>query len=918
MAARIVNRQADERAVVEFLESVPREPCALVIEGDPGIGKTTLWLDVVARARDLGYRVLTSRAAAAESVLAYTTMADLLTDVDDAVWADLPTPQQRGLDAALLRRGDAGRAADARAVAAAFVAVLARLGARGPLLVAIDDLQWLDTSSAHVVAFAARRLPGGAALVCTTRTAQASSLLQLARPEGVYRIRMEPLTLGELRQVLTLRLGAPIARPTMVRIHEVSGGNPFYALELAREIGARGHHNELGLPASLSELVRTRIGRVGAGADEALLAMACLPDPTVQLVARATDTAPDRLVELLDQAEAHGVVALDGNRIHFTHPLLAHGVYTSATAGRRRAMHRRLAELVSEPELRARHLALSDPTGEPETLEALDTAAEIARGRGAPAAAAELLELAMGLGGDTPERRIRCAAAHFNAGDAAQARAFLERTIECPVPPPTRAQALHLLAVMSQLEDSLLDSADYFERALAEVGDDLALRVQILVALAWVQIRIGRRGASAQNITDAVAGAERLGGLQLLSQALSVRAVVNLLLGKGLDDRDLRRVSALQSRDTAISATLHPSFHHAMALAWTGQLDAAHDQYAAVRQSCIERGEESDLVFVSFHSVLNEIWRADFAFAALIAEDTYERAQQLDGALQLSAALTARAIVGAYAGRELDARRDISVAIGPISRSGSQLLTLWTAGTLGFLEVSRGNYQQAVAELEPLLGTIKAAPEATEIFVAGFLPDAVEALIGIGRLEDSEPLIDALESNGRRLGRAWMLAMGLRGRAMLLAARGDPKAATAMAELAMTEHDRLPMPFERARTQMLLGQLQRRQRYRGAAAATLQEAQQTFHRLGTPLWADRVAAELARGISGRRRGGALTPSEERVAELAVSGMTNREIAAALFISPKTVEVNLSRIYQKLGIRSRFELYRARGAEITND
>jgi DNA-binding CsgD family transcriptional regulator len=183
-------------------------------------------------------------------------------------------------------------------------------------------------------------------------------------------------------------------------------------------------------------------------------------------------------------------------------------------------------------------------------------------------------------------------------------------------------------------------------------------------------------------------------------------------------------------------------------------------------------------------------------------------------------------------------------------------------------------------------------------------------MIGVGRLDDAEPLIDTLERNGRRLDRAWMLAVALRSRAMLLAARGDLTAATNMADLAMTQHQRLAMPFERARTQLLLGQLQRRQRQREAGAATLREALQTFDDLGTQQWAERAKTELARGMSGRHRSEGLSPSERRVAELAVSGMTNRDIAAALFVSPKTVEVNLSRVYRKLKIRSRMELYRA--------
>ena len=211
---------------------------------------------------------------------------------------------------------------------------------------------------------------------------------------------------------------------------------------------------------------------------------------------------------------------------------------------------------------------------------------------------------------------------------------------------------------------------------------------------------------------------------------------------------------------------------------------------------------------------------------------------------------------------------------------------------------------------------IQAASHGTEIIARLFLPDVVEAMVQLGRLDEAEPLVEILERNGGRLDRAWMLAVGMRCRAMLQAAHGDLSAATVTAELAMAQHQRLPMPFERARTQLLMGQLQRRQRHRDAATATLHEAQHTFEHLGTTLWAQRASTELTRGISGRRRTQGLTPSEQRVAELAVAGLTNRDIAATLFISPKTVEVNLSRIYRKLNIRSRVELYKALGTPNT--
>ena len=224
---------------------------------------------------------------------------------------------------------------------------------------------------------------------------------------------------------------------------------------------------------------------------------------------------------------------------------------------------------------------------------------------------------------------------------------------------------------------------------------------------------------------------------------------------------------------------------------------------------------------------------------------------------------------------------------------------------MGLLEVSLGNYTEAADALQPLLA--RHVPDSTEINAASYLPDMVEALTALGRVDEAEPLVGALERNGRRLDRAWMLAVGARCRAVVLAARGDVEAAVVSARRAMTEHDRLAMPFERARTQLLLGQLLRRQR--SDATAVLRDALAAFENLGTTLWAERARTELAGAKPRARAQEGLTAAERRVAELAASGMTNRDVAATLFISAKTVEATLARVYRKLGIRSRAELGR---------
>ena len=359
MPVGVVGRLPESRAVADFLDSTATEPSTLVVEGEPGIGKTTLWLDAVDQAREHGFRVLSARPAEAESVLAYASLADLLGGVESAVWADLPSPQRIAMDRVLLRANADGAATDQRAVGAAFLSVVERLAEESPVLVAIDDLQWLDSPSVHLLGFAVRRFTGRVGVLGTVRadpdSARIASWLQLSRPERTHRMRVRPLSLGGLHEVLSDRLGRSFARPTILRIQEVSGGNPFYALELARAIGDQATSLGSPLPNTLTELVRNRVAGLDTDVYDVLLAVACLAAPTVELVTRATRAEAEHVVAHLEDAEGKGIVAIEGHRLRFTHPLLARGVYTDATPARRRGMHRRLAEIIEEPELKARH-----------------------------------------------------------------------------------------------------------------------------------------------------------------------------------------------------------------------------------------------------------------------------------------------------------------------------------------------------------------------------------------------------------------------------------------------------------------------------------------------------------------------------------------------------------------------------------
>lgn len=913
MSSGTIGRPAEFRAVKELLQSAAVGPSALVIEGEAGVGKTTLWLAGVAEARERGFQVLEALAGQAETTMAYAAVADLLGDIQPAALAELPDIQRVAVDRVLLCTDDEGPTTDQGVVAAALASAVDVLSGAAPVLIALDDVQWLDPSSQAVIATAARRFSGRVGLLLTERTereqAVATTWLQFGNPQSVGRVRVGPLSLGALHTLIASRLGRSLPRPAMVRIAEISGGNPFYALELARTIETGG--SESVLPATLAELMRQRIGRLDRETQGLLLAAACAAAPTTELLARVTGNTKDRTVQLLHDANDKGIVVVEGSDVRFAHPLLARSVYTDAKPRERRAMHRRLAEAVTHPESRARHMAMAAASADPSTLEALDLATDAARNRGAPAAAAELLELAIGLGGDTPARRLRAADHHLQAGDLARAQALLDELLGRLEPGADRARTLILLAQKHIHHNSVAQAVRLLEESLDNAGDRPELRIRTLLWLSYARLNTGELLAALQCVERAATYASDVTDPDLTSQVLALRATVAFMCGRGADLASLRRAVALEDPNSEAPFALRASANSALLLTWSGRLDEAGEQLAEVRRRCVERGAETDLVFVAVFMVMTEIWRGQYAEAARLAGEMLDRAQQLGGEHMRVIAMTVKAAVASYTGQESETRSTAAAAIELASRCGSPGLADWASISLGFLEVSLGRHEQALQALHPLLQRFPSTP-GTEIVTAGYIPDAVEAMIALGCAAEAEPMIEALEANGHMVDRPWMLAIGARCRSLSLAAGGDVTAAVEMAEQALVHHDRLPMPFERARTLLLLGRLRRRNRKKESARAALLEALDSFEALGTPLWAERARAEVDRFNLPPHRELGLTPSEHRVASLAASGMTTREIADALFISPKTVESNFARIYRKLGIKSRAELGRIFG------
>ncbi|MGH3072396.1 MAG: AAA family ATPase, partial [Gaiellaceae bacterium] len=391
--SEIVGREEELASLFAFVDAVPEGPTAFVLEGPAGIGKSTLWLAGVERARARGVRVLSSRPAEAESNLAHTGLGDLFEDVLEEALPALPRPRRRALEVALLLK-ESDEAVDPRALGTATRSVLQTLADDRPLVVAIDDVQWFDASSERALAFALRRLEASPVLLVLSRRSvdrpQPSELEAALAAESVRSVPVGPLSAGALHRFLRDRLGRPFARQTLLRIHERSGGNPFFALELARLLDADVDPAQpLPVPETLEDLVRGRISGLPEATQKALALAAALGTASEPVLERAG--AP---TEALAPAFAAQVIERANGMIRFTHPLLSSVLYRDL-GEERRSVHSRIAGIVEDPLLRARHLALSSDAPDAGIADVLDDAVRLATDRGASAAAAELAEQAL-------------------------------------------------------------------------------------------------------------------------------------------------------------------------------------------------------------------------------------------------------------------------------------------------------------------------------------------------------------------------------------------------------------------------------------------------------------------------------------------------------------------------------------------
>ena len=916
----VIGRDRELAAIEAFLTDLGG-PRALVIDGAAGIGKTTLWRAAIERAREHAL-VLACRPVEAETSLAFAGLIDLLDTVDAATVGRLPEPQRAALEVALLRRPPTEVLADPLAVAAGMRSALAELARRGPVIVAIDDVQWLDDSSAGALAYVVRRLTSeriGLLLAARSDTAPHGHVHTVATEAlDTHRIRLDALSLSSLHHIVRARTGLVLSRPVLHRIAEASRGNALFAIELAmalQESGARPRPGEpLPMPDSLADLVAHHVRRVPTSARRALLVTATLGSPTAELVDRAMGHDAG---SLLDAARDAGILEPGTDPLRFVHPLFAHAVVGIASPEDRRRAHAAVATVLHDPEQRARHLALASTPPDGSIAAALVAGAAAARRRGALRAAAELLEQALTF---TPasdieaahRRAFEAAELYVLVGDRPHARELLDPLIP-DAGPTLRSRAFGLLAEIVANEGHVREAERLLGDALESEGDPVvAARLELdLVYMSLLQLDIpaaGRHAARAARLVECATGDG------LLAEALAMQALAEFLEGGAIEQTRLDAAIALEDPAHPPYLGISPRGNAALIYTLAGRHDEARTRFDDARAHLEALGDECDLAHV-------HLWTSWLETRA----GRLERAAELAASAAAIADMTGSELLSAWAsaqGALVEAHRGHAEAtqarIGEVlrrDRGVGGLVGMWLAAAGGLAGLAIGDAAAAWRALRQATEIVEGRPFGDPA-TAFFVPDAAETLARRGEVPRARRLLERFADAARAADRPWAVAAALRVEAAICAVDGDLAAGLETATVALAAADVADMPLDRGRTLLLQGQLARRLGERRTARNALLEADAVLRAIGADGWAE-VARTEARRIPGRRAGGdVLTASELRVAELAGAGRTNRDVAAALFVSPKTVEANLARVYRKLGITTRAELgaWLARGSD----
>ncbi len=904
----LVGRGPEQAAIDEALAAAAAgRSSALAFTGAPGIGKTALLAYAQERGGEM--TVLRARGIESEARIPFASLLELLRPVLGLL-GQLAGPQAAALEEAFALRP--GRTQDRFAVGAATLGLVAACADTRPVLLLLDDAQWFDEPSAEALRFMLRRLVADPVAAIVAVREGHRSLLDGAE---IRTLMLDGLSASEVRI-----LRDDIAGAAADQLAATTGGNPLALLELsadADELALAPPGAPLVLSARVSAAYLRRATALGEGARRCLLLAATSDSGDMAMLARAAGRIELDIGELL-AAESAGLVRISAGSVEFQHPLVRSAVYTDATLGARREAHRALAAVLPDHELdrRAWHLAAAAVGADGVAADALGRAGRRSLERGGYASATAAFERAARLT-DAPARRkallLQAAEAAWEAGRPEQSRRLLDESRAAGTPNDAGVFAAeHLAGRIATSHGPVHEGHAILVAAAGRAAADPARTDEAITLLADATIAgfiaceaSGLEVISAQ-VQSLLPGAVSAATLMLGATIMGVAQTMSGDAAHGA--RSLRRAVAICEREQELLA--QPSL-----LPWIGlsplflrESQTGREQLETALRSARARGAIGSLPFVLVligrDQATTEQWR--------LAQATYREAvalaRETDQRTWLAFGLSALAWLQARLGNEQECRRHAAEALELSATLGARLPSLWALIALGELELAQG---RPAAALDWFEQQRRLAAEGT-ISDVDLWPAAeiVEACVRLGADDRARTVADGFRSAAAAKGQPWSMARALRCEG--LTAPADAFAAAF--EQALALHEQTPDVFELARTRLAYGERLRRSRSRVLARVQLRAAEQIFATLDARPWAEVARAELEATGEKLRRGEPrtteeLTPQELQIAMMLASGRTTRETAAALFLSPKTIEYHLRHVYLKLEIHSREELAR---------
>jgi DNA-binding CsgD family transcriptional regulator len=894
----LLGREREQQEIERVLASARTGASAiLALVGEAGIGKTVL-LDHAAE-RALGMQLLRARGIESEAQIPFASLLELLRPA--LVMLDhIPRPQATALEAALALRP--AEAQERFAVGAATLSLLAAYAERGPLVILLDDVHWLDDSSAQALLFAFRRLVADPIAVLMSAREDVGSMLDGADLPSLH---LRGLS-GEEAAALLPELPVELSR----KLHDATSGNPLALLELARdtdqlELAPAGA--PVVVPAKIAHAFLRRAEPLGEPTRRALALVATSDSRDLATLERAAAKLQIDL-DALAAAQDAGLIRLRSGEVQFRHPLARSAIYAQAPAELRRQAHRALAASLPDRDVdrRAWHLAAAAVGLDDSASTALEQAGNRARARSAYANAAAAFERAARLGSD----REREADVLWQAADAAWLAGQAERAVRLlddargVAEDAARRVAIDQLAGHIKTRSGPVMSGHAILAGAAERADP-ELAVLMLADAAGACFVAGKP-------REMLRTAERARELMPANASPRARYLIALCTGMAHTLGGDAEAGAAAIHEAVAVAERAPELREdPQVLPWLVLAPLFLRERQAGR-ALIEQALEAARARAAVGALpflLNQATTDRWALAEATHEETIRLARETGQRAELTFALSNHAWLQARRGRAQECRALAEEALALAEELGVALYAVWAMAALGELALGLGETDAAIQHFEGEQRLIdRLGITDPDVSPA---PELVEAYLRAGRGEPASNAAARFEATARAKGQPWSLARALRCRAML----AGEDAFVELFDEALSVHGDTPDAFQVGRTRLVYGERLRRNRQRVRAREQLRAALETFERLDAAPWAERARAELAAtGETARRRDPAtidqLTPQELQIGMLLASGRTTRQAAAALFLSPKTIEYHLRNIYRKLGIGSREELARA--------